>query len=253
MTRKRHISFLFAAFATLLLSGQAAAHDRAADLVQAALVHGDRPAEDSEDDARRMPLEVLAFAGIRKGMDVFEMEAGGGWYTEILSRTVGSAGSVIMQNPPSFDSFYGDGPAQRVERTDNVRLSRTNFDELDAADNSMDMVTWILGPHELWFEPEEGVSLGDPETAFAEIHRILKPGGVFLTIDHRAAAELGPEVGGTLHRIPEAIVVDYAEAAGLSMLRSSQLFLNEDDPLDISIYDPSVQGYTSKFVLLFRK
>lgn len=253
MTRTKHVSFLCAAFAALFLSSQAAAHDSAADLVQAALVHGDRPAGDAEDDARRMPLEVLAFAGIEEGMAVFEMEAGGGWYTEILSRAVGPAGSVTMQNPPSFDSFYGDQPAQRVARLGNVRLSRTNFDELDAADNSMDMVTWILGPHELWFQPEGSISLGVPETAFAEIHRILKPGGVFLAIDHAAIPGSGPQVGGTLHRIGEGLIVEYAEDAGLSVLRSSPLFVNENDPLDISVFDPSIQGNTSKFVVLFRK
>lgn len=253
MTSRKSVSFLCAVFAAFFLSGQAAAHDSAADLVQAALVHGERPAADAGDDARRMPLEVLSFAGIEKGMAVFEMEAGGGWYTEILSRVVGPAGSVTMQNPPSFDSFYGDEPAQRVERLGNVRLSWTNFDELDAADNSMDMVTWILGPHELWFQQDGNISLGDPETAFAEIHRILKPGGVFLAIDHAAAADSGPEVGGTLHRIREGIIVEYAEEAGLSVLRSSPLFVNENDPLDISVFDESIQGNTSKFVVLFRK
>lgn len=253
MAGRKYFSFLYAGIAALFLANQAGAHDSAADLVQAALVHGERPAADAGDDTRRMPLEVLAFAGIEKGMAVFEMEAGGGWYTEILSRVVGPAGSVTMQNPPSFDSFYGDGPAQRAERLDNVRLSRTNFDELDAADNSMDMVTWILGPHELWFQPDENISLGDPETAFAEIHRILKPGGVFLAIDHAAAPGSGPEVGGTLHRIREDIILEYAEDAGLSVLRSSPLFVNENDPLDISVFDETIQGNTSKFVVLFRK
>lgn len=253
MTRTRYVPFLCAALAALFMAGQAAAHDSAADLVQAALVHGERPSGEAADDARRMPLEVLAFAGIEEGMAVFEMEAGGGWYTEILSRVVGPAGSVTMQNPPSFDSFYGDGPAERAARLGNVQLSKTNFDELDAADNSMDMVTWILGPHELWFQPEGSISLGDPESAFAEIHRILKPGGVFLAIDHRAAPGSGPEVGGTLHRIREDIITGLAEAAGLSVLRSSPLFLNDNDPLDISVFDASIQGNTSKFVVLFRK
>jgi len=247
------LSILITALAVFAFSGLALAHERAADLVQAALVHGDRPAADAEDDARRMPLEVLSFAGIRRGMDVLELEAGAGWYTEILSRTVGSAGSVIMQNPPSFDMYYGDGPEQRAARLANVRLSKTNFDALDAADNSIDLVTWILGPHELWFEPEEGVSLGDPETAFAEIHRVLKPGGLFLAIDHMAAPDSGLEVGGTLHRIREDIVTEYAEAAGLSVLRTSPLLLNADDPLDIAASDPAIRGYTSRFVVLYRK
>ncbi|MEX1196832.1 MAG: methyltransferase domain-containing protein [Pseudohongiellaceae bacterium] len=253
MTIRISTSYLFASFAAFVLSGQVAAQDSAADLVQAALVHGDRPAADAGDDARRMPLEVLAFAGIEEGMDIFEMEAGGGWYTEILSRVVGPAGSVTMQSPPSLDSFVGDEPEQRAARLANVRLSKTNFDELDAADNSMDMVTWILGPHELWFQPDENISLGDPDEAFAEIHRILKPGGVFLAIDHVAAPDTGPEVGGTLHRIRESIITGYAEAAGLTVLRSSSLHLNANDPLDISVFDSSIQGSTSKFVVLFRK
>ena len=39
-----------------------------ADLVAAALSHQDRPAEEAADDGRRMPLEVLSFAGIEAGI-----------------------------------------------------------------------------------------------------------------------------------------------------------------------------------------
>ena len=41
-----------------------------ADLVAAALSHPDRPTK-RRDDARRMPLEVLSFAGLSAGMDVW--------------------------------------------------------------------------------------------------------------------------------------------------------------------------------------
>ncbi|MEZ5490166.1 MAG: methyltransferase domain-containing protein [Gammaproteobacteria bacterium] len=225
-----------------------------ADLVGNALIHGDRPAADAADDARRMPLEVLAFAGLQPGMTVFELEAGGGYYTEIMSRAVGPAGAVIMHNPPSFDSFLGDSVAQRVanDRLPNVRVTRTNFDVLEAPDNSVDMVTWILGPHELGYAPD-GESLGDAETAFAEISRVLKPGGLFLAIDHIGPPGSGVEVGGTLHRIREEVVTGYAAAVGLEMVRNSNLHRNDADPLDNSVFDPSIQGQTSKFVALYRK
>lgn len=235
-----------------LFTASTALADSSAELVANALIHGDRPAEDAADDGRRMPLEVLSFAGIEAGMDVFEMEAGTGYYTEILSRAVGPAGSVVMQNPPSFDSFYGDAPAQRAARLNNVRVSKTNFDQLDAADNSIDMVTWILGPHELWYM-QDGQSLGVPAQSFAEIARILKPGGVFLAIDHHAPADSTVDVGGTLHRIREDIIQEFAEAAGLTVLRKSNLHLNENDPLNIDVFNAAVQGKTSKFVVLYRK
>ena len=241
--------------ALLLLNSNVVADTSSAELVANALIHGDRPAAEAADDARRMPLEVLSFAGIQEGMSVLELEAGGGYYTEILSRSVGPTGSVIVQNPPSFAGFIGDQPQTRIanNRLPNVRNTSTNFDELDVADNSIDLVTWILGPHELWFEPEAGVTLGDPADSFAEIARVLKPGGLLLAVDHIAPANSGPEVGGTLHRIREDIVTDLAEAAGLEVSRISQLHKNADDPLDIGVFDPSIAGNTSKFVVLYRK
>ncbi len=244
------IGILFT-FATV---GQSLAQT-SADLVSAALQHTDRPLADVADDARRMPLEVLAFAGLEAGMDVLELEAGGGYYTEILSRAVGADGSVIMHNPQSFDSFLGNQLEVRTggNRLPNVSISRSNFDELEAADASIDLVTWILGPHELWYEPAENVTLGDPEESFTEIARVLKPGGLFLAVDHIAAPQSGPEVGGTLHRIREDIITGLADNAGLEVIRTSNLHKNPDDPLDNNVFDPAIQGQTSKFVVLYRK
>ena len=255
MFQAKQVFFAGAISSVMALSFSGCGQTTSADLVANALAHGDRPGEDAADDARRMPQEVLAFAGIESGATILELEAGTGYYTEILSRTVGPSGNVIMQNPPAFDGFFGEAVEQRLagDRLANVSLSRTNFDELDVADNSVDMVTWILGPHELWFQPGENVSLGDPEESFEEIFRVLKPGGVFLVIDHIANDSAGTEVGGTLHRIGEGIVTELAEAAGLNVLRASNLHKNEDDPLNNSVFDPSIRGQTSKFVILFGK
>ena len=236
-----------AAFAVSSASAQSSI-----ELVTAALSHPDRPPEEAADDASRMPAEVLAFAEIDVGMNVLELEAGGGWYTEILAHTVGSDGMVYMQNPPAFESFTGDADDNRAARLSNVALSSTNFDQLEPTDGSIDLVTWILGPHELWFLPD-GESLGDPEVTFAEIARVMKSGGRFLVVDHHAADDAGPEVGGTLHRGVESVVVDLAVAAGLSPVGSSDMHINLDDPLTSSVFDPDIQGQTSKMVLLFEK
>lgn len=222
--------------------------------VAAALAHPERPADDAANDERRRPDEVLAFAGLEAGMAVLELEAAGGYYTEILSRAVGSDGSVIMQHPPGLMGFVGDGMEVRTadDRLANVRISITNFDELDAEDNSIDMVTWILGPHELGFAPE-GNSLGDIAGSFREIARVLKPGGVFLANDHIAPDGAGWEAGDTLHRIEESLVTQMAEEAGLSVADSSDLFKNPDDPLTEGVFSPSIRGQTSQFTVLYRK
>ncbi|MDT8429714.1 MAG: methyltransferase domain-containing protein [Pseudomonadales bacterium] len=251
---RKYPRFISASLAcAALISVSAPALSAAAD-VAAALSHPDRPSADVADDASRKPAQVLSFAGLETGMSVFEMEAGGGYYTEILARAVGPNGSVVMQNPPSFDDFIGDAPQVRTAngRLPNIRISRTNFDQLEAADNSIDLVTWILGPHELGFVAN-GVSLGDASETFNEIARILKPGGLLLAVDHIAPAGSGIEAGGTLHRVAESVVTELATAAGLTFYRSSDLHKNPADPLTIGVFDPSIQGNTSKFVVLYRK
>lgn len=222
--------------------------------VAAALNHPDRPVADAASDAGRMPEQVLSFAGLETGMDVFEIEAGGGYYTEILSRAVGDEGSVVLHHPELQMVFIGDALDVRTanNRLSNVRVSKTNYDQLDAADNSMDLVTWILGPHELGFAPD-GNSLGDPETSFAEIARILKPGGVFLAIDHDAVPGSGLGVGGTIHRGDEAAITRLATDAGLTLAASSDLLKNPDDDLTVMVFNPQVRGKTSRFMLRFEK
>lgn len=222
--------------------------------VAAALAHPDRPAADASSDAIRKPAEVLAFAGLEPGMDVFELEAGGGYYTEILSHAVGPNGSVVLQHAPGLMQYNEGGIEKRTEgnRLPNVRVSLTNFDALDAPDNSIDMVTWIQGPHELGFAPQ-GESLGDPAGSFNEIVRILKPGGVLLMVDHIASDGAGLEAGGTLHRLEERVATDMAEAAGLKVLRRSDLLKNSTDPLTNSVFAATVQGNTSQFLVLYQK
>src|SRR6266849_9695053 len=64
-----------------------------------------RPAADKELDAGRRPEQILAFLGIKPGMKVADLWAGGGYMTELLARAVGPSGKVYLKNgtfPPSL-------------------------------------------------------------------------------------------------------------------------------------------------------
>src|ERR1700761_8222699 len=58
----------------------------------------DRSDADRETDQRRQPAKMLAFAGVKPGMKVFDMEAGAGYSTELLARAVGPTGIVYGQD-----------------------------------------------------------------------------------------------------------------------------------------------------------
>ena len=223
----------------------------------AAFARDDRPESDYQQHEARKAREVLAFTGISSGMTVVEVEAGDGVYTEIFARTVGEGGTVHMQNPMLFDGFFGDAIKARVadNRLPNVKLMRTAFDDLPVADASVDVVTWFLGPHELWYYPEgqeKGV-LGDPDKAFAEIARVLKSGGHFVALDHKAAPGSSAETGGTTHRLDPGIVNERAAAVGLRLADESDVLANPDDELTKNVFDPSVRRKTDRFLLKFAK
>ncbi|MEM9014054.1 MAG: class I SAM-dependent methyltransferase [Pseudomonadota bacterium] len=224
-------------------------------LIDAAVKSARRDPADRADDANRNPAAVLAFTGIEPGMTVYEMEAGAGYYTEMFSVLVGPGGSVIMQNPPSFDGFLGKAVSDRLKnnRLTNVQYDKTNFDQLNVDDASADIVTWFLGPHELYFTPSDGVSLGEVEQTYTEIFRILKPGGAFVVLDHAAAPGSGEETGNALHRIDPAIVKDLAVSAGFDFLEDSDILRNGEDDYSKGVFDPSVRRKTDRFLIKFRK
>ncbi len=215
----------------------------------------ERPDADLALDAQRKPEVLLELLALAPGQRVLDLEAGGGYNTELLSEAVGAAGEVLMQNPPWLANRVAARIATRLEgnRLPNVRALERNFDDLGLATGSVDRAAWIMGPHELWFHPSPEVSFGEPLAVFQELARVLKPGGRVLLVDHAAAADAPLAVGGTLHRISEGAVEALANAAGLTLRARSDALRNAADDRTGNVFDAVLRGQTDRFILVFEK
>ena len=66
--------------------------------IEALVASPDRSDADRRNDARRKPVEMLAFIGARPGMTVLDVSAGGGYTSELLARAVAPSGRVFAQS-----------------------------------------------------------------------------------------------------------------------------------------------------------
>ena len=215
-----------------------------------------RPAADLSRDAVRRPDEILTFSGVQPGLTILELEAGDGYFTELFSHAVGPGGRVLMQNPPEFRSLVSEPVSARLagNRLANVVEVWTPFSALSAPPGSVDLVTWLQGPHELFYRPDGATSaLGAPEQVYPVIFQTLKPGGYFVVLDHAAAQGAPAETGHTLHRIDPARVRASAAAAGFIMEEESAVFSNPADSHDLSVFDDAIRGRSDQFLFRFVK
>jgi predicted methyltransferase len=81
----------------------------------------------------------------------------------------------------------------------------------------------------------------------------LKPGGIFLVLDHAAQSGSGLRDTSTLHRIDPDAVKKEVESAGFKLLGESNILENKADPHTAKVFDASIRGHTDQFILKFRK
>ncbi|MFC3050797.1 class I SAM-dependent methyltransferase [Kordiimonas pumila] len=215
-----------------------------------------RSLEDRGRDLARKPLKVLRFVGIQPGMTVVDLNSGGGWYTEILSRAVGESGKVYAHNGPVYWNFVKDNTAKRYGggRLPNVTLLHEGTEELiGVPEASVDVVMTVLAYHDYWYNNEARMAPEDIPAILASIHKALKPGGAFVVVDHVAPAGSGTEAGDKYHRIDPAIVKEQVLAAGFAFAGESDALANPDDDHIKSPFDPSIRGKTDRFIFKFVK
>ena len=113
-------------FVCLALAGAAvfaSAASHAADVYDAAVQHAGRSADDLKRDQSEHPAELLRLTGIKSGMRVADVMAGGGYYSELLSYLVGPSGHVLLLNNTAYDKWSEGGWEHRL--AGNMRIIRT--------------------------------------------------------------------------------------------------------------------------------
>lgn len=81
----------------------------------------------------------------------------------------------------------------------------------------------------------------------------LKPGGLYIVLDHSAKAGAPMSATNDLHRIDEATVKAQVEEAGFKLIEESKVLRNSSDTLDKNVFDESIRHKTDQFILKFQK
>lgn len=214
----------------------------------------DRSPEDRALDAGRHPAELLAFLGLRPGMKVAEISAGGGYTTELLARAVAPTGVVYGQNAKFFLEKFAEKPwSARLEKPimkSVVRVDREFDDPLPPEAKDLDLVLDNLFYHDtVWVKTNR-------DRMNRAILAALRPGGAYVVIDHSGRSGTGTTEAETLHRIEEQVVITEIQNAGFKLAAESEFLRNPADARDWSA-SPRVagekRGTSDRFALKFVK
>jgi predicted methyltransferase len=225
---------------------------RIPDYIKAAVDSPERPAADKELDAGRKPGQMLAFFGIKPGMKVADLWAGGGWSTDVLARTVGHSGTEYSQNPAFPEKFKKAEDAWHARLKEPglgnvVEISRPfdSPDLLPVPPDSLDAVIVNMNYHDMVGRNFNRDSIN------AQVLKALKPGGVYGIIDHSAQTGSGARDTTTLHRIDEDFVIKEVEKAGFKLAAQSGALRNPKDDRTWFVFKH--RGQTDRFMLKFVK
>jgi predicted methyltransferase len=219
--------------------------------ISAAVAEATRPDADRARDADRKPAEVIAFAGIKPGDSVAEIMPGGGYFTRIFSKVVGDKGTVYAMAPARAPNAPANAPdmAAGVKAIaaspgyGNIRVVAMEGEKFAPVD-----VVWTsLNYHDLHNRPN-----ADLVAMNKSVLGLLKPGGIYIVIDHAAQNGSGARDTSTLHRIDPDLVKQEVTAAGFEFVGESSALRNPEDAKDKGVRD-AFRGKTDQFVFKFRK
>jgi predicted methyltransferase len=236
-----------------LAAWQAPAAATVAANIAAALSDSNRTDADKALDEARKPGDTLAFIGVKPGQTVVDFMPGQGYFSRLLSVAVGPSGKVYAFVPKELGSrpnvTLPPSGSQPDPKHPNITVVVAPVNEF-AAPSSVDVVWTAQNYHDL-HDPFMGPA--DMAAFNKAVFKALKPGGVFVILDHAAQAGSGVRDTNTLHRIDPAVVKAEVTAAGFKFDGEGAFLANKDDPHTALVFDPTIRHHTDQFIYRFRK
>jgi len=223
--------------------------------IESSIASTERTDKDRERDAREKPAEVLAFAGVKPGMTVVDMFAGGGYYTELLAGVVGPTGKVLSVNNVPYAQYSKDAVKARFTegRLKNVEQRLVEASYINFPPKSVDLIVICMSYHDaFWIDEKEGWPEISIDGFVDSMKRMLKPGGRLLIVDHNAPAGTGREMAGKAHRLNEDFAKKSLTSRGFVLEKTYDGLRNKDDQLDKLVFDAAVRGKTDRYVHLYK-
>jgi predicted methyltransferase len=241
----RHFALAFAAIAVVV--GFGAGAQNAPDYA-AIIAASDRSENDRTIDKRRDPAKLLAFTGVRPGMTVLDMGAGGGYSTELMARAVGPSGKVYGQNPadgsPKARANF-EARLQTPAMKNVVALFRPFDDPTPPEVQGLDLISFFFYYHDVTYMEVDRAVMNK------KLLSLLKPGGIMVIADHSAAVGAGTTVGKSLHRVEEIALRREVEAAGFKLVGEADFLRQPGDARDFPSTRPT--GPVDEFILKFQR
>ncbi len=223
--------------ASLLIAGLSLAVAYADEGLTKAVQSDFRQGKHVSRDIYRHPVETLTFFGITPTQTVIELWPGSGWYSEILAPYLAPHGQYIaasFETQPEVETLgnrYRANAGMKFEtwmEDNKAQLGPAKIIVLDpphklklGEDNSADLVLTFRNLHN-WASNDQ------LENVFMAAFNVLKDGGVFGVVEHRA----NPGMSFSSGYMEQASVVALAQKVGFTLAASAEINANPKDTKD---------------------
>jgi predicted methyltransferase len=193
--------------------------------------------------------EVIAFIGVKNGDKVADIV--GGRLTASLAQAVGPSGTVYAVETAEMMKVHPEGLKgmnDLAAQMPNIVVSHDPI--LSPLPQGLNAVFIRQDYHDLY---DKFMGPVDVAAFNRMVFAALKPGGVYVVLDHAAVKGSGIAATDNLHRIDPARVKADVLAAGFKLDAESALLANAADDHSKNVFDPSVRDHTDQFLLRFKK